>query len=231
MDDSARKIIELFLKGMAAGGGRAGGSGSFMEGRALGGSDDYTSSGYPEQFSPQHDHYYDVVKVGPDVHNAMGVGDPNVERGGTMQTLKEHNDALLKYVRMLRKDATPREVRAAFELGKQEELKLPRFWLESKTRENARFNVSSSAVTGIRVTPDGHVEVKWKGPSKNNPTGWYTFGSFKNPQEASRAAVELMKKDSIGRAVMPKKIAMNLKNPVPGAGAWNMKYYNKAYAV
>lgn len=228
---SAREIIELILKRMMSGGSRAAGATNVILGQVLGSNDKYSSNGYPEQFSPKADHYYDVLVVGPGVHNASGQGDPNVKLGGTMQTLKEHNDALEKYVRMLPKNASPRDIRTAYELGKEEEEKLPHFWAESYTRPNAKFKVSSSAVTGIRVTPDNHVEIKWKGPTKNNPTGWYTFGNFANPHEASRAAVELMQLPSIGRAVMPDKIAQKLKNPAPGTGVWNKKYYNGSYAV
>lgn len=228
---SAREIIDFILKRMLSGGSRAAGSSNVVFGQVLGAHDDYSADGYPKEFVPRHDHYYDVIFAPPGQHNARGAGDPNVELGGTMQTVKQHNDALQKYVRMLPKNASPRDIRTAYELGKEEESKLPQFWAESGTRNAGRFSVGSSAVTGIRVTPDGHVEIKWKGPSKKNPTGWYTFGNFANPHEASKAAVELMKMPSIGRAVMPARIADRLKNPAPGTGVWNKRYYNGSYAV
>lgn len=228
---SAREIIDFILKRMLSGGSRAAGASNVVLGQVLGAKDDYAAEGYPKQFSPDHDHYYDVVFAPPGQHNARGSGDPNVKLGGTMQSVKEHNDALEKYVRMLPKNASPRDIRTAYELGKEEEKKLPAFWAESKTRPSGKFSVGSSAVTGIRITPDGHVEVKWKGPTKNNPTGWYTFGNFGNPYDASKAAVELMQLPSIGRAVMPRKVVEKMKNPPPGMGQWNNRYYNGSYAV
>lgn len=228
---SAREIIDFILKRMMTGGSMAAGASNVILGQVLGAKDDYSADNYPKQFSPDHDHYYDVVFAPPGQHNARGAGDPNVKLGGTMQSIKEHNDALEKYVRMLPKNASPRDIRTAYELGKEEEKKLPAFWAESKTRPAGKFTVGSSAVTGIRITPDGHVEIKWKGPTKKNPTGWYTFGNFGNPYDASKAAVELMQRPSIGQAVMPRKIVEKMKNPAPGTGAWNSMYYNGSYAV
>ena len=228
---TAREFIELVIKRLSSGGNRAaGGDGIISPAAILGaGKNDYTAREYPSEFVPDTEHYYDVVYAPPGQHNARGAGNPNVELGGTMQTIEEHNEALGKYVRP---GMTPKQLRVALQLGKEEEKKNPHFWAESKTRPVARFSVGSSAVEGIRITPDGHVEVKWRGkPSKTNPTGWYTFGAFDNPHEASKAAVELMKRPSIGQAVMPEKIVQKMKSPAPGTGSWNSRYYNGAYAV
>ena len=102
-----------------------------------------------------------------------------------MQTLEEHYDALTKYLRMLPPNATPRQMRDALNRGKQDEKNLPQFWNESKSRRP--FSVSSSAVSGIRLSPDGRVEVAWQ----SNPTKWYTFRKYPDVQQASLAAQQL----------------------------------------
>lgn len=229
----AMDVLSLLWKRLMGGGSRvAGSSTSDIFGAALGGGagDGYTPNGYPTEFSPKADHYYNIVSVAPGVHNAANMNDANIDLGGIMQTVEEHEQALNKYVRP---GMTPKEKRVAMELGKEEEAKKTQWWLESFTRENAKFKVSSSAIEGIRVTPDGHVEVKWKGKSKSNPTGWYTFGQFANPHEASKAAVELMHMPSIGRAVLPYQRNgkyIKYRQSVPGMCIWNKKYYNGAYA-
>ena len=230
----AMDVLSLLWKRLMGGGVRAAGSSTAdIFGAALGGGagDGYTPNGYPTEFSPKADHYYDLVTVAPGVHNTENMNDPNIDLGGLMQTLEEHEQALNKYVRP---GMTPKEKRVAMELGKQEEEAKTQWWLESFTRDNAKFNVSSSAIQGIRVTPDGHVEIKWKGkPPKTNRTGWYTFGQFANPHEASKAAVELMHMPSIGRAVLPYQRNgkyIRYRQSVPGMCVWNKKYYNGTYA-
>lgn len=231
---TAREVIELILKQMSQGGSRAVGAGNILLGTAVQGvgRNDSQVTGYPEEFSPDYYHYYNVVNAPAGQHNARGAHDPNVVLGGTMQTVEEHNAARNKYVRP---GMSPSQLRAAINAGVEEEKKLPQFWAESKTRPQGKFSVGSSAVEGIRITPDGHVEIKWKGkPSKTNPSGWYTFADFGDPQAASKAAVELMRMPSIGRAVMPYQRngkELNFKEHTPGLTIWNRKYYNGNYAV
>lgn len=155
-------------------------------------------------------------------HN-YGLNKALAEEAGRMQTLKEHNDTLLKY---LRPGMTPREAQAAVEKGYKEERKLPAYWDDLRNRRN--FNVRSDAVHGIKVTPDGYVQVKWRG----SPT-WYTFQKFPDTHQASLAVQELLKKDSLGRAVMPthrngKKL--EFKNKGVTYSDWNIAHYNGAFA-
>ena len=230
---TAREIIELVLKQMSQGGSGGGGAGNILLGSLVNGPgrNEATANGYPEEFVPDGDHYYDVVFAPEGQHNSRGSGDPNVALGGTMQTLEQHREALNKYVRP---GMTPAQLRDAINAGREEEKLLPQFWAESKTRPSGRFTVGSSAVKGIRITPDGHVEIKWNGkPSKKNRSGWYTFGAFDNPHDASIAAVKLMQMPSIGRAVMPWQRngkPLNFKQQVPGMCIWNREYYNGSYA-
>ena len=139
-----------------------------------------------------------------------------------MQTLDEHNAAIRQFVRP---GMSPREEREALRKGQEAEKALPKFWNESKDRRD--FSVSSSAVSGIRLTPDARIEVEWKG----SPGKWYTFRSYPDTQKASVAAQELLKADSIGRAVMPFQrngIPVNYKDP--DVGWWNTKNYDPTFA-
>ena len=156
-------------------------------------------------------------------HHNEGLIASLAEEAGRMQTLKEHNDALLKY---LRPGMTPREAQAAIEKGYKEERKLPAYWDDLRNRRN--FNVRSDAVHGIKVTPDGYVQVKWRG----SPT-WYTFQKYPDTHQASLAVQELLKKPSLGRAVMPfqrngKKLEFKKKGVT--YSDWNIAHYNGAFA-
>lgn len=178
-------------------------------------------TGYPTEFAPGHNHTYNVVHVpGKANFNAYGKGYSSlIDEAGEMQSLKEHVDAINKYVRP---GMNPRQLRDALELGREEEKKLPKFWNESFDRRN--FKVSSSAVSGIRITPEGNVEVRWgTGPK------WYTFKQYGNTHDASVAARKLLQSDSIGRAVYP-VVSRPPKKPNPLLGTWNRDNYDAGYA-
>ena len=178
---------------------------------------------YPEEFAPQAWHYYDVVNV-PDGPNFNQNGKANkgiIEEAGIMQDINLHNNTIKKYIRP---GMTPKEERMAFNKGLEEEKSLPQFWNESSSRRP--FSVSSSAVTGIRLTPDARIEVQWK-----SSPDWYTFKSYPNTRAASEAAQELLKADSIGQAVMPlQRNGVKLKFKDPNMGWWNRKNYDPSYA-
>ena len=186
---------------------------------------------YPTEFAPGSHHVYNVVYAprpdgvsGPYQNmNYMGKADAAViDEAAEQQTIKEHEDALMKYVRTLPANATPKQIQEAMDRGREEEKNLPKWWNESNNRRE--FSVSSSAVKGIRITPEGSVQVKWG----KSPT-WYTFKNYPNTQLASQAAKELLKSDSIGRAVYP-VISRPLKKPNPLLGVWNAKNYEGGYA-
>ena len=228
---STKDILKI-LFGMGLGGlqgafGNLGGTASVL----LGGASSGKSDGYPSEFSPGSHHVYNVVYAprpdgvsGPYQNmNSMGKADSAViDEAAEQQTVKEHEDALLKYVRTLPANATPKQIQAAMDRGREEEKTLPKWWNESNNRRE--FSVSSSAVKGIRITPEGSVQVKWG----KSPT-WYTFKNYPNTQLASQAAKELLKSDSIGRAVYP-VISRPPKKPNPLLGGWNAKNYEGGYA-
>lgn len=175
---------------------------------------------YPEEFSPDAWHNYDVVNIpGKANFNQHGKANSSViDEAGVMQDIDLHNKTITKYIRP---GMTPKEQRLALNQGLQDEKNLPQFWNESKSRRP--FSVSSSAVSGIRLTPDARIEVQWK----NKPT-WYTFKAYPNTYEASKAAQELLKADSIGRAVYPIR-SRNIK-PTSDLGWWNYPNYDPSMA-
>lgn len=181
---------------------------------------------YPDQFAPRAYHEYRVVNIpGAANFNQMGKADAGViDEAGVMQDIDLHNKTIRQF---LRPGMTPKQEREALQMGIEAEKKLPQFWNESDSRRP--FSVSSSAVSGIRLTPDGRVEVQWKKSPK-----WYTFKKYPNTYEASKAAQQLLKADSIGRAVYP-VIYRQSKNPqwkprTPNLGTWNTPNYDGAFA-
>lgn len=159
-------------------------------------------------------------------HNALlqvGVA----EEAARMQTLKEHNDAINKF---LEPGQTPAQRAEALRKGQEAERKLLSFWADDRPRVN--YTPSSSAVEAIRITPENRIEVKWRGkPSKNNPSGWYTFLPSVNPYKASEAFQALVTAPSIGRAVYP-VVSRPLKkfNPYINNN-WNKKHYDPSKAT
>lgn len=236
------KEVLAFILGASMGGGRAGSSlaANLLSSAARGGStgsgtsvpgvpglsgvaQQFLAKQYPDQFAPQAWHNYDVVNI-PGKANFNQHGKANagvIDEAGVMQDIDLHNRTITKY---LRPGMTPQQERLALQQGLQEEKNLPQFWNESSSRRP--FSVSSSAVSGIRLTPDARVEVQWKSSPK-----WYTFRAYPNTYEASLAAQELLKADSIGRAVMPyqrKGVPLKFKNP--DVTWWNRKNYDASYA-
>lgn len=175
---------------------------------------------YPTEFAPDAWHNYDVVNIpGKANFNQHGKANSSViDEAGVMQDIDLHNKTITKYIRP---GMTPKQQRLALNQGLQDEKNLPQFWNESKSRRP--FSVSSSAVSGIRLTPDARIEVQWK----NKPT-WYTFKAYPNTYEASKAAQELLKADSIGRAVYPIR-SRNIK-PTSDLGWWNYPNYDGSMA-
>ena len=237
---SASDIMQLLLmmgtRGMPLGpsasimSGAIGGVGGNIGG--IGREGDGSASGYPEEFAPGNTHDYNVVYAprpngveGP-YQNMNYLGKANkdiIEQAAEQQSLKEHNESLTKYVSMLPPNATPKQIRNAIQRGRDEEKQLPKWWNESNNRRE--FSVSSSAVKGIRITPEGNVEVQWGG---KNPT-WYTFKKYGNTHDASIAARKLLESDSIGRAVYP-VVSHPPKKPNPLLGGWNRENYDASYA-
>lgn len=233
------KEVLAFILGASMGGGRAGSSmaANLLASAARGGStgsgtsvpglsgvaQQFMAKQYPTEFAPDAWHNYDVDYI-PGKANENSSGKANmsvIDEAGVMQDIDLHNRTITKYIRP---GMTPQQERLALQQGLQEEKNLPQFWNESSSRRP--FSVSSSAVSGIRLTPDARIEVQWK-----SSPNWYTFKSYPNTYEASLAAQELLKADSIGRAVMPfQRKGVPLKFKTPGISWWNKKNYDPSYA-
>lgn len=192
----------------------------------------YEADEYPTRFSPGKYHTYDVSYIPGDEANMNSVGSlykDTIKKAGRMQTLDEHNNALLKYLRVAKKDPVSQH-RALME-GEEAEKNLPQFWDESAAEVNqnrAQFGVSSSAVSGIRLTPDARIEVQWGTSPK-----WYTFKSFPNTYEASLEVQKLLMAPSIGQAVMPYQRngkPIKFKNKSIDYSWWNKPNYDGAFA-
>lgn len=169
--------------------------------RGLGGNNIGPSSvgadGTPAETYPNPLH---TVKVnylpGPPQLNAMlqrGLAD----RAAHMQTLEQHNNTLLKYLKQLPPNATAKQKHLAMMQGVADEEALDEYWDDKKPRKD--YTPSSSAVTKVRVTPDNRIEVMWGSTPK-----WYSYKQYPDPYKASLAMKELLTSGSIGRALVRK---------------------------
>ena len=224
----AKQLFSLIL-GMGIGGAARGGiSMSFVPSFASGmpaSASTFAAKNYPTEFAPDAFHIYDTSYI-PGKANLNSLGKAysgTIEEAGRMQTLDEHNKAITKFVRP---GMNPQQLRQTLNMGLEAEKHLPAFWNESKSR--VPFKVSSSAVSGIRLTPDARIEVRWGSSPK-----WYTFKEYPDTQQASIAAQQLLQDDSIGRSVMPFQRhgkPLNFKNKSAIYSDWNKANYDQAYA-
>lgn len=182
--------------------------------------DQHYAKEYPREFYPNREgHTVNITSVGPDVHNAM-LNAAIAEKAARMQTKEEHNSALLKYIRPR---MNPSQLHEAIQRGIEEEKNLDSYWADSKPRKE--YSPSSSAVSSVRITPDGRIEVAWA----SKPGKYYTFRQFADTHEASLEAQKLLMCDSLGRAVMPAKIAQKSKKG-GNLGWWNTRNYDGSFA-
>lgn len=150
---------------------------------------------------------------GPPQLNSMlkrGIAD----KAAQMQSLKEHNDTILRYLRALPPTASDKDKHLALMRGIADEEALDSYWDDKKPRKD--FSPSSSAVKAIRITPDNRIEVMWGSTPK-----WYTYKQHSDPYQASLAAKELLTSGSIGRALVRKSKKY---------GQWGRSQYDGAMA-
>lgn len=223
----AKQLFNIIL-GMGMGGAARGGiSLSFVPSVASGmpaSAETFAAKNYPTEFAPDAFHIYDTSYIpGKANFNSLGKAyDGIISEAGRMQTLDEHNKAITKFVRP---GMNPQQLRQALNMGLEAEKHLPAFWNESKSR--IPFRVSSSAVSGIRLTPDARIEVRWGTSPK-----WYSYKQYPDTQQASLADQQLLQADSIGRAVMPFQRNGKPLNFKKGAvySEWSKPNYDPAYA-
>lgn len=194
----AGRILSQLIGVLASGGaGGIGGIGGGIAGRILGGPGGRgpapgTVYDYPNR---QNTFTYDVDLVdvpqggGPTFNqNYKAFPNPKYAR---MQTLDQHNRALNKY---LRPGQSPMERRWAIEKGEQEERKLPEFWVDDTHARDPKSKASSSAVSDIKILPNGDISIRFRGKGK-----WYSYNGGPNPYEAALEAHDLFTSHSIGQ--------------------------------
>lgn len=144
----------------------------------------------------KHEFNYPIVYVGGDTPFFNASLNPQLaEKGALMQSLEEHNAALA-------------------EGGPMAEKALESWWTDDmQPREN--FTPGSSAVSGVKITPDNKIQVQFRDGGK-----WYTYKGGNNPREASEAAKSLLTARSIGQALAhPKEYSSNI-------GWWGRNHYD-----
>lgn len=192
----AGRILAQLVGALSSGG--AGGMGGGIAGRILGGGmggngpAPGTLFDYPDRRST-FDYAVDLVDVpdggGPTFNqNYKAFPQPKYAR---MQTLDQHNRALNKYIRP---GQSPLERRWAIEKGQEEERRLPEFWVDDTHARDPKSKASSSAVSGIKILPNGDISIQFRGKGK-----WYTYNGGANPYEAALEAQDLFTSNSIGQ--------------------------------
>ena len=213
-EDVIRIATQAALALAAARGGAAGVlAGALARGAGTGGTTDTVADGMVADKYPSNLHTVNVNYIpGPAQFNAMlqrGIAD----RASKMQTLSQHNNTLLKYVRP---GMDPKSLHLAIMQGAADEEALPEYWYDKKPRVD--YTPSSSAVTAIRITPDHRVEVMWGSTPK-----WYTYKQHADQYEAALTAHKLITAPSIGRALIR-------KSKKAGVGDWGRAQYDGAMA-
>ena len=207
-DEWMRAMLALFGSGAAA----AGNAGAMAILSGLGGSGASGADGSDKATSIGHNFNYDMNYIpGDPQENSMllqNVADEAILR----QTPEEHMKALTRYVRP---GMTPDEKRKALQRGKEYEESLLSWWDDDRPRRN--FTPSSSAVSGIRITPDNKIQIRFGRGSK-----WYSYRGGATPNQA---AVELKK--LIG--TNGQSIGRNLVRKSKVFGQWARDHYLPGY--
>lgn len=110
------------------------------------------------------------------VKPAMNVGINRGDAGAALvQTLQQHNKAVANGT----------------------ESQLVQWWPGKDTKPRVSFNPTSTAVRGVKITPDNKIQVQFR-----SGTGkWYTYKGGDDLRETTDIAKELLTAPSIGRAV------------------------------
>lgn len=207
-DDWMRAMLALFGSGAAA----AGNAGAMAILSGLGGPGASGADVSDKATSIGHNFNYDLNYIpGAPQENRMLL--QNVANEAILrQTPEEHMKALTRYVRP---GMTPDEKRKALQRGKEYEESLLSWWDDDRPRRN--FTPSSSAVSGIRITPDNKIQIRFGRGSK-----WYSYRGGATPNQA---AIELKK--LIG--TNGQSIGRNLVRKSKTFGQWAKDHYLPGY--
>lgn len=191
-EDWLRAAIALFGSGASA----AGGVGAMtLLGGVGGGTGAASSESMDKVDSLGHNFNYDINYIENDPQNNRMLQYQTGQEYGPRQTLAEHIAALRRYVRP---GMNPAQMKEALRRGKEYEQNLPQWWDDDRPRKN--FTPSSSAVSGIRITPDNKIQIRF-----GRGTKWYSYRGGSTPGEAAEEAMKLIGvQESIGRNMCSK---------------------------
>lgn len=207
-EDWLRAAIALFGSGASA----AGGVGAMTLLSGVGGGSS-VEDGSDKANSLGHNFNYDLNYIpGPKRQDNRMLKQQAADEYGPRQTLLEHVNALRRYVRP---GMNPAQMKEALKRGKEYEQSLPQWWDDDRPRAN--FTPSSSAVSGIRITPDNKIQIRF-----GRGTKWYSYRGGENPGDAAKEAMKLIGKNgqSIGRNLVRKSKVF---------GQWAREHYLPGY--
>lgn len=208
-EDWLRAAIALFGSGASAAGGV--GAMTLLSGVGGGGAGGATES-MDKVDSLGHNFNYDLNYIpGPAQMNRM-LMQQTADEYAPRQTLAEHVAALRRYVRP---GMNPAQMKEALRRGKEYEQSLPQWWDDDRPRKN--FTPSSSAVSGIRITPDNRIQIRFGKGSK-----WYSYRGGENPGAAAKEVQKLIGTNG-------KSIGQNLVRKSKVFGQWAKEHYLPGY--
>lgn len=208
-EDWLRAAIALFGSGASA----AGGVGAMTLLSGVGGGTGAASSESMDKVdSLGHNFNYDLNYIpGPAQMNRM-LMQQTADEYAPRQTLAEHVAALRRYVRP---GMNPAQMKEALRRGKEYEQSLPQWWDDDRPRKN--FTPSSSAVSGIRITPDNRIQIRFGKGSK-----WYSYRGGETPGAAANEVQKLIGKRG-------QSIGQNLVRKSKVFGQWAKEHYLPGY--
>lgn len=213
-EDWLRAAIALFGSGASA----AGGVGAMtllsgVGGGGAGGAGTGAAESMDKATNLGHNFNYDLNYIpGPERQDNKMLQQQTADEYGPRQTLEEHIAALRRFVRP---GMTPAQMKEALRRGKEYEQSLPQWWDDDRPRAN--FTPSSSAVSGIRITPDNRIQIRF-----GKGTKWYSYRGGADPGSAAKEAMKLIGKNgqSIGRNLVRKSKVF---------GQWAREHYLPGY--
>lgn len=208
-EDWLRAAIALFGSGASA----AGGVGAMTLLSGVGGGTGVTASESMDKVdSLGHNFNYDLNYIPGNPQENRMLMQQTADEYAPRQTLAEHIAALRRYVRP---GMNPAQMKEALRRGKEYEQSLPQWWDDDRPRKN--FTPSSSAVSGIRITPDNKIQIRFGKGSK-----WYSYRGGENPGAAANEVQKLIGKNgqSIGRNLVRKSKVF---------GQWAREHYLPGY--
>lgn len=206
-EDWLRAAIALFGSGASA----AGGVGAMTLLSGVGGGPS-VDDGSDKVDSLGHNFNYDLNYIPGERQMNRMLMQQTADEYAPRQTLLEHVNALRRYVRP---GMNPAQMKEALRRGKEYEQSLPQWWDDDRPRKN--FTPSSSAVSGIRITPDNRIQIRFGKGSK-----WYSYRGGATPGDAAKEVQKLIGKNG-------QSIGQNLVRKSKTLGQWAKDHYLPGY--